>query len=63
MDAAVLVNLRDKAEKRNRINLSFYPEGGNTVIGLRSRITFKATGDEGDLEKLIFGVRCIGIRM
>lgn len=44
----ILINDRVKTEKRNRINLSFYPEGGNAVIGLRSRIAFKATGNEGE---------------
>lgn len=43
----ILVNQREKPEKTGRIALSFYPEGGNAVIGLRSRIAFKATGDKG----------------
>lgn len=43
----ILIDGREKPEKHNRIDLAFYPEGGNAVIGLRSRIAFKATGDKG----------------
>ena len=49
MDASsVLLNERAKPEKHSRIDLSFYPEGGNAVIGLRSRIAFKATDSRGE---------------
>lgn len=48
MDAGgVLINMREKPEKRGRINMSFYPEGGSAVAGLASRIAFKASGDDG----------------
>lgn len=43
----ILVDERAKPEKHSRIDLAFYPEGGNAVVGLRSRIAFKATGDNG----------------
>jgi len=39
---------RKKPTKARKVNLSFYPEGGNAVIGLRSRIGFKATGENGE---------------
>lgn len=39
---------RKKNTKAKKVNLSFYPEGGNAVVGLRSRIGFKATGENGE---------------
>lgn len=39
---------RKKSKKANKVNLSFYPEGGNAVVRLRSRIGFKATGRNGE---------------
>ena len=33
-------------EKRRRVNVSFYPEGGDLVLGLPSRVAFKATGPD-----------------
>lgn len=48
MDAGgVLINMREKPEKRGRINMSFYPEGGHAIAGLASRIAFRASGDDG----------------
>lgn len=38
---------RKKKEKLKRVNLSFYPEGGNAIIGVRSKIAFRATGEKG----------------
>jgi hypothetical protein len=35
---------RKKAEK---VNLNFYPEGGNMIAGLPTRVAFKATDEEG----------------
>lgn len=50
-DSDVLKNLRQTSEKADRINLSFYPEGGDAVLGMPCRIAFKATGSRGeDLE-------------
>jgi hypothetical protein len=40
----------DKREKnlfKDKINLSFYPEGGSLVTGLTSNVAFKATGKDG----------------
>lgn len=42
---------REKTVKQENVNISFYPEGGNLVTGLRSRVAFKATGNQGqDIE-------------
>ncbi|MDU1889797.1 MAG: hypothetical protein E6767_03835 [Dysgonomonas sp.] len=42
------VNNRDK-EKHKDINISFFPEGGNLVDGLESRVAFIATDKSGAL--------------
>ena len=34
--------------KRDDINITFYPEGGNLVRGLKSRVAFKATDKQGN---------------
>ena len=39
--------LRPKTEKPNKINCSFYPEGGHIVMGKPCRIAFKITDDTG----------------
>lgn len=36
-----------EAEDRNRLNVSFFPEGGSLVKGLRSRVAFEVTDREG----------------
>lgn len=44
-------NQRDKEKNRKKnktVNLAFYPEGGSAVLGLRSRIGFKAWGEGGE---------------
>ena len=38
---------RKTSEKRNDVNLSFYPEGGEMVEGLPGQVAFKAVDDEG----------------
>ena len=38
---------RKTSEKRNDVNLSFYPEGGELVEGLPGRVAFKVVDDEG----------------
>ena len=38
---------RPKAEKTKTLTVSFYPEGGNLVMGTPCRIAFKAIGDNG----------------
>lgn len=41
----------DSDEKERRINLAFYPEGGDLIAGLECNVAFKATGRDGlDLE-------------
>jgi len=43
-----LQNLRPKAEKRDNVNIDFYPEGGNLITGLTSQVAFKITDDKGN---------------
>ena len=38
---------RPEMEKSKKLSVSFYPEGGNLVMGIPSRIAFKAIGDNG----------------
>lgn len=38
---------REKAAKRERINVSFFPEGGSLVAGMDSKVAFKATDKQG----------------
>ena len=38
---------RPKAEKASTLSVTFYPEGGNLVMGIPSRIAFKAIGANG----------------
>jgi hypothetical protein len=38
---------REKQAKRDDINITFFPEGGNLVQGLISQVAFKATDKEG----------------
>jgi hypothetical protein len=40
-------SVRKKPKKAKKVNLDFYPEGGNLVTGLSSALAFKATDDEG----------------
>ncbi len=39
--------LREKEPKRDKINVSFFPEGGNLVVGMESKVAFKATDKQG----------------
>ncbi len=39
---------RPSGEQKERLNLTFYPESGNLVTGLTSKVAFKAVGKEGD---------------
>lgn len=49
MDSGLgMKNQRKREGKRAKVNLSFYPEGGSAVIGLTSRIAFKAWGEKGE---------------
>lgn len=36
-----------KAKKLNKIDLQFFPEGGNMIVGLAGKIAFKAIGIDG----------------
>jgi hypothetical protein len=38
---------RPKRENLKKLNVSFYPEGGNFVMGIPCRVAFKATDDSG----------------
>lgn len=38
---------RKKIKKNKKVNVSFYPEGGNLVSGVSSRVAFQATDDKG----------------
>lgn len=41
-------NIRDKSvENFDKVNMTFFPEGGNLVKGLNSQIAFKSTNDKG----------------
>jgi hypothetical protein len=39
--------LREKEPKRDKINVSFYPEGGSLIAGMESKVAFKATDKQG----------------
>lgn len=39
--------IRPKTKKNNRLNVSFYPEGGDIVHGLPCRVGYKVTDKEG----------------
>ena len=49
-DNPLIENLRDQSNDRKgqngRVNVTFYPEGGNMVNGLPCRVAFKAMGDD-----------------
>ena len=40
--------VRKEYSQKENINLTFFPEGGNLVTGLKSKIAFKATGKNGE---------------
>lgn len=47
-DNPLIPLVRDESdEKERKINLSFYPEGGDLVTGLECNVAFKATGLDG----------------
>ena len=48
---------RERPARTKKVNLSFFPEGGHSVVGLRSKMAFKATGATGedlDLEGVVY---------
>ncbi|MDL2322566.1 hypothetical protein LJC52_01100 [Bacteroidales bacterium OttesenSCG-928-A17] len=42
-----LPDLRPKKDKKDKVNVDFYPEGGNLITGLNSRVAFRITDDKG----------------
>lgn len=40
-------NKREKSKDADKINMSFYPEGGNAVMGVPSKVGFKVTDKDG----------------
>ena len=44
----LIQSIREEAdEKERKVNLSFYPEGGDLIAGLPCNVAFKATGADG----------------
>ena len=39
---------RPEPEKADRVNLHFFPEGGHAVLGIPTRVAFRATGKNGE---------------
>ena len=47
-DNPLVEQIRGKTvEQKRSVNVTFYPEGGNLIYGLPSRVAFKATGSDG----------------
>lgn len=42
------IQFRKEYEQKENLSLTFYPEGGNLVAGLNSKIAFKAKGKNGE---------------
>ena len=43
-----LENKRTKQDRRQTVNVDFYPEGGNLIRGLINRVAFRVTGKNGE---------------
>ncbi|MDU1891364.1 MAG: hypothetical protein E6767_11815 [Dysgonomonas sp.] len=43
-----IINKRPQLKKDKKVNISFYPEGGNLINGLESRVAFYATNEYGE---------------
>jgi len=59
-DNPLIPEIRESSdEKERKVNLAFYPEGGDLIAGLECNVAFKATGQDGlDLDgTLIFNDR------
>lgn len=41
-------DMRPKIEKTEKVNIQFFPEGGNLVQGVTNRVAFKATDKQGN---------------
>ena len=46
-DSSIYSQNRPKQQDLRKVNVSFYPEGGNMIIGLPCRVAFKAFDDKG----------------
>ena len=46
-DKRIIDRIRPKTAKDDRLNVDFYPEGGNIVCGLPCRVAYKVTDREG----------------
>ena len=47
-DNPLIENVRQKSdEKSQKLNVAFYPEGGDLIEGLPCKVAFKATGSDG----------------
>jgi hypothetical protein len=42
-----VLDYRDKSLFKEKINISFFPEGGSLITGLETKVAFKATGSDG----------------
>jgi hypothetical protein len=40
--------LRKEFDQKDNLNMLFFPEGGNLISGLKSKVAFKATGKNGE---------------
>ena len=52
---------REHPIKENKVNLRFFPEGGNLIQGIESRVAFEATDEAGNPID-VFGVVMNGIK-
>jgi len=53
-------SVREKKPERKDVDISFFPEGGNRIAGLESKIAFKATDNEGkyiDVTGIVYNER------
>lgn len=49
-----VIQFRKEYEQKGNLSMSFYPEGGNLVTGLTSKVAFKAKGKDGE-NAIVFG--------
>ena len=47
---------REKPVKEKKVNMKFYPEGGNLVLGVESQVAFEATDESGNPIDITGGV-------
>ena len=46
--------IRKEYEQKENLNMSFFPEGGNLINGIKSKVAFKSTGKNGE-ETIVTG--------